>query len=196
MGRQIGFWVLMEPLSQQTPQHTCCLSAAGCCRAGPASQQHLLSLSPVSPGGWSRDSCVVPTATHPARQTPRSCLHPLSAGRAKGWILIYCVLFNSKFSGKRYFGRSDMVCEVWLHSVNSLILQKMTAVFLILLPFLINCLLQNTIFLVKIDSHWPNSPQMRHGTCFELTRSIAAGQQQHFSCFFGLLKTWRFGALL
>lgn len=96
--------------------------------------------------------------------------------------------FNSKFSGKWCFGSSDTVCEVWLDSVNSLISQKRTAVFLILLPFLINLPLQNTIFLVKIDPHWPNSPQMRDGACFELGRSIAAGQQKHFSCFFGLLK--------
>lgn len=81
-----------------------------------------------------------------------------------------------------------MVCEVWLDSVISLISQKRTAAFLVGLHFLINHPLQNTIFLVKIDSHWPNSPQMRHGACFELRRSIAAGQQQHFSCFFGLLK--------
>lgn len=85
-------------------------------------------------------------------------------------------------------GRSGAVCEVWLDSVNSLISQKRTAVFLILLPFLIDLPLQNTVFLVKTDPRWPNSPQMRGGACFELGRSIAAGQQKHFSCFFGLLK--------
>lgn len=151
---------------------------------------------PRVPRGMEQGHLRGPNCNPPSKTDTTLLPSPLSASRAKGWISIYCVLFNSKFSGKRYFGRSDVVCEVWLHSVNSLILQKMTAVFLILLPFLINCLLQNTIFLVKIDSHWPNSPQMRHGACFELTRSIAAGQQQHFSCFFGLLKTWRFGALL
>lgn len=66
--------------------------------------------------------------------------------------------------------------------------QKRTAVSLILLPFLINLPLQNTIFLVKIDPRWPNSPQMRDAACFELGRSAAAGQQKHFSCFFGRLK--------
>ena len=64
-----------------------------------------------------------------------------------------------------------------------------------LLPFLINLPLQNMLFLVKIDPCWPSSPQMRDGACFELGRSIAAGQQQHFSCFFGLLnnlEVWGF----
>lgn len=206
----------MEPLSQQTPWHTCCPAPSPAFGwPGPASPTlscppHGWDLLPTAssvPRGMEQGQCHSlhgPDSTHPSGLTPRSCLHPLSVGRAElragfEYILYYLIYFNSKFSGKSYFRRSVVVCEVWLGSVNSLISPKRTARFLILLPLLIDLLLQNTIFLVKIDPRWPNSPQMRHSACFELGRSIAAGQQNHFSCFFGLLKNlevWGFALTL
>lgn len=50
-----------------------------------------------------------------------------------------------------------------------------------LIPLLLNLPLQNSIFPCKNRPAWPNSPQTTLRARFELRRSLAAGQQKHFS---------------
>lgn len=134
LGRLLGSWVLMELLSQQTPgtraapaphpaqpgsrdsaAHTmgrelllAAFSVPVCLmgdRAGPALP---LCMAPTSPPHRDRHQAPAFTPCPWLRRSLRGGFE---------YIFYYFIYFSSKFSAKWCFGRSDMVCEVWLNSV-------------------------------------------------------------------------------
>lgn len=113
LGRQLGCWVLMELLSQQTPG-----TRAAPHPALPGSQVllHPLSLCPL----LGTQQVLHAPSHNPCTGTDTTLLpSPLRLSLRGGFepIFYYLIYLSSKFPAKWCFGGSDMVCEVWLNSV-------------------------------------------------------------------------------